>query len=92
MVATERRWICRVEPLDWMKDLRGLLRGEGYSSWIRKELVRLKHFFCSELDAAGKEMAVPVMQDGGEIKPHVLEEMEPEIWEEFQTRFINASH
>jgi hypothetical protein len=35
-------------------------------------------------------MAVPVMQDGGEIKPHVLEEMEPEIWEEFQTRFINA--
>ena len=88
----EEGWICRVEPLDWMKDLRGLLRGEGYSSWIRKELVRLKHFFCSELDAAGKEMAVPVMQDGGEIKPHVLEEMEPEIWEEFQTRFINASH
>jgi len=85
-------WICRVEPLDWMKDLKELFRGDGYTSWVRTELVRLKHFFCSELDAVGKEMAVPVMQDGGEIKPHVLEEMAPEIWEEFQTRFINASH
>ena len=84
-------WVCRVEPSDWMKDLAGLFRGDGYRAWVTAELVRLKQFFCSELDAAGKEMAVPVMQDGGEIKPHVLEEMEPEIWEEFQTRFINAS-
>jgi len=31
------------------------------------------------------------MQDGGELKEGLLELFGPEVWEEFQTGFINKS-
>jgi hypothetical protein len=32
-----------------------------------------------------------ILQDGGELKDNVLADMKPEIWEDFQTSFINTS-
>jgi hypothetical protein len=34
---------------------------------------------------------MPIMQEGGEITGGVLERFGPEVWEEFQTGFINNS-
>ena len=34
---------------------------------------------------------MPVLiQDGGELQDHVLENFGPEVWEEFQIKFINT--
>ncbi len=32
-----------------------------------------------------------VLQDGGELKDNVLADLGPEVWEEFQTKFIDPS-
>ncbi len=32
-----------------------------------------------------------ILQDGGEIRDGVLSEMGPEVWEDFQTKFIDPS-
>jgi hypothetical protein len=32
-----------------------------------------------------------VLQDGGELKDNVLSDLGPEVWEDFQTRFIDTS-
>jgi hypothetical protein len=36
------------------------------------------------------EYAHAVLQDGGIIRDHVLSELGPEVWEEFQTDFIDT--
>jgi hypothetical protein len=32
-----------------------------------------------------------MLQDGGEIKDGVLSDLSPEVWEDFQTNFIDPS-
>jgi hypothetical protein len=32
-----------------------------------------------------------IMQDGGELSDHILADLEPEVWEDFQIKFINTS-
>jgi hypothetical protein len=37
------------------------------------------------------EYAFITLQDGGEINDNVLENLPPEVWEDFQTNFIDTS-
>jgi hypothetical protein len=32
-----------------------------------------------------------MLQDGGELSDNVLAELEPKVWEDFQTNFIDTS-
>lgn len=82
-------WIYMVEPANWKADMESLYMGEPYGTWLKTELVRLKDFFSNGLKINMVPDLVPVLQDGGEIRDGVLEECGPEVWEEFQTVFIN---
>ena len=80
-------WVYRVEPLNWLKEIRGYLMGNDYSAWVKTEFTRLKDFFT----AVKTVEVIPVLQEGGEMKDGVLEGFGPEVWEEFQSGFINLS-
>jgi len=84
-------WAYKIEPASWMDELHSFLMGGSYQEWIRKEMDRLKTFFTQLTDPALKGQAVPVMQDGGEMLPGLLEQAGPEVWEEFQQAFINKA-
>jgi glycine cleavage system H lipoate-binding protein len=84
-------WVYVMEPLNWLSELRSYLMGDQYRSWLQRECSRLKDFFSCGLAPLKGVETVHIMQEGGEIAGGVLERFGPEVWEEFQTGFINIS-
>lgn len=84
-------WVLLVKPLNWISELKSFFMGDPYANWLKAEAARLKEFLTSVLGIQGNLEAVPVLQDGGEIKGGVLEAFGPEVWEEFQVGFINST-
>jgi glycine cleavage system H lipoate-binding protein/ABC-type phosphate transport system substrate-binding protein len=84
-------WVYQVEPVNWLTELKAFFMGDHYRTWLKTEFARLKEFLSSDLNIKdGNELSL-VMQDGGEIVDGVLAWFGPEVWEDFQIRFINRS-
>lgn len=83
-------WIYRVEPSRWQTEIDFLIIGKMYGEWIKGEFTRLKEFLANYLKHESSEYA-RVMQDGGELKDGILMDLGPEVWEDFQTNFIDQS-
>ena len=81
-------WIYTIEPSNWMRDTQFLIFANGYKEWIKMEFLHLKDFLAVALRANNAEV---VLQDGGEIKNGILKDLKPEIWEDFQTHFLDSS-
>jgi glycine cleavage system H lipoate-binding protein/ABC-type phosphate transport system substrate-binding protein len=84
-------WIYMIEPKNWIKEIQFLFMGERYQEWIKEEYTRLKDFFAATSGSSATVQPQYVYQDGGEIIDHVLADMAPEVWEEFQVRFMDTS-
>jgi glycine cleavage system H lipoate-binding protein/ABC-type phosphate transport system substrate-binding protein len=84
-------WIYEIEPKNWLREIQFMFMGESYYEWMKEEFVRLRRFFDKVLHPAQNETGTLILQDGGELKDHILADLGPEIWEEFQTAFIDKS-
>lgn len=82
-------WIYMIEPSNWIRDTKFLIMAEKYKEWLRNEFSRLKDFFAVYSKTNMPEYAY-ILQDGGVLKDNVLADMEPEVWEDFQTNFIDS--
>lgn len=82
-------WVYTIEPTNWLSEVKDLLMGQNYTDWIKSEFSRLKDFLASSLNFKIHERTSLVLQEGGELRDGVLDEFGPEIWEEFQTKFID---
>lgn len=85
-------WVYVIEPENWLRETEFLFMAEKYSSWIGNEFSRLKDFLASSFKSEKIDQSGLVLQDGGELRENVLADLEPEIWEDFQTAFIEKSH
>jgi glycine cleavage system H lipoate-binding protein/ABC-type phosphate transport system substrate-binding protein len=85
-------WVYLIEPANWIRETQFMIMAERYTEWLKFEFSRLKDFFAASLKANTMEYAHVVLQDGGDIKDNILAEFGPEVWEDFQTRFIDASN
>lgn len=84
-------WIYRIEPANWLRENPLLFMAEKQKHFINKEFTRLRDFLATALaNEPDADMQV-VLQDGGEIRDSVLAPLGPEVWEEFQTSFIDPS-
>ncbi|MFC2115881.1 hypothetical protein ACFLTU_05360 [Bacteroidota bacterium] len=83
-------WIYKVEPTNWLKEIQFLIMGTNYKEWLKSEFSRLKEFLTDSVRNETVEYA-HVLQDGGELKDRILEDLGPEVWEDFQTNFIDVS-
>ncbi len=83
-------WVYMVEPTNWVREIQFFLMAEKYREWIQYEFWRLKDFLAIKLNAKTPEYAHVVLQDGGIIKDNVLADLGPEVWEEFQTNFVDT--
>ncbi len=81
-------WVYRIEPMNWLKETKAFLMGQGYREWIHTEFIRLKDFISSAVRSGN---ALIILQEGGEMKEGILEDLGPDLWEEFQSQFINLS-
>jgi glycine cleavage system H lipoate-binding protein/ABC-type phosphate transport system substrate-binding protein len=84
-------WIYKIEPSNWSRESQLLFMADKQREFIKKEFSRLKDFLMAALRTDTGKYAQVILQDGGEISDGVLSQMGPEIWEDFQTNFIDPS-
>ena len=84
-------WVYLIEPKNWLREAQFMLMGEKYADWLRDEFVRLKDFISASVKTNNMVYAHVILQDGGELTDNVLADLGPEVWEDFQTRFIDTS-
>jgi len=85
----DQGWVYMIEPTNWLVEIEFLIMWRKYNDWLKNEFTRLKDFLKDFVKFDTHEYA-PVLQDGGELKDGVLADFGPEIWEEFQTNFIDV--
>ncbi len=84
-------WVYTVEPKNWLREIQFLFMGENYKEWLQDEFTRLKDFFATSMRSSQAVYAHIVLQDGGELTDNILADFGPEVWEDFQTKFIDTS-
>jgi glycine cleavage system H lipoate-binding protein len=82
-------WLYRIEPTNWARETEFLSMADSYRNWLKSEFARLKDFLATILQSDPKYSLV--LQDGGALRDHVLADFGPEVWEDFQTKFINTA-
>jgi len=81
-------WIYGIEPENWLNESRLMLTASKYTAQIREEFGRIRDFLATFTGVTEVRLAHVVLQDGGELREGLLEEFGPEVWEEFQRRFM----
>jgi len=84
-------WVYMIEPTNWHREIQFLTMAEKYKIWLKDEFIRFKDFLASSIQVNEPEFAHIAIQDGGTLKESVLADFGPEIWEDFQTKFINTA-
>jgi glycine cleavage system H lipoate-binding protein len=84
----EEGWIYSVEPDSWEKESRMLIAAGRYRDFLKEEFGRIRDFLAVAPGINDAHLSRVVLQDGGEFKEGFLEGFGPEVWEEFQMRFL----
>ncbi|WP_439184482.1 hypothetical protein [Carboxylicivirga taeanensis] len=82
-------WVYLIEPLNWFREIQFMLMADSYKAWLKSEFMRLKTFLSYAVRSNTAAYQHIILQDGGELHDRVLADLDPEVWEEFQTRFID---
>jgi glycine cleavage system H protein len=79
-------WFCRIRPEFWKQETSEALLAQQATAWTARELDRIKDYLAGALDNdAG---SAPVLQAGGELSGHPLQELGPDAWQDFQEKFL----
>ncbi len=84
-------WVYQIEPVNWVREVSFMFMFDKYKEWLQDEFVRLRDFLALSANSNTMVYQHVVLQDGGELKDNVLSDLGPEVWEDFQTRFIDTS-
>ena len=83
-------WAYMIEPSNWLREIQFLSMSEKYKTWLTDEFSRLKDFLIATLKINAPENVHVVFQDGGALQDNVLADLGPEVWEDFQTKFMDS--
>ena len=84
-------WVYIVEPLNWSLEIQFMNMADKYTNWLKSEYTRLRDFFASAVRVHAPAF-VMILQDGGVIRDGILAELGPEVWDDFQTKFIDSAN
>ncbi len=84
-------WIYMIEPVNWELEVQYLQIADRFKANLKNEFQRLKDFLESSLKSVSPDFAYAVLQDGGSFVDHPLAELGPDVWDDFQTKFIDAA-
>ncbi len=83
-------WVYQIEPSNWLREIQFMRMAENYKTALKNEFARLKDFLA-ETVAAKSETGHLVFQEGGELYEQVLSDLGPQVWEDFQKKFIDTA-
>jgi glycine cleavage system H lipoate-binding protein/ABC-type phosphate transport system substrate-binding protein len=84
-------WIYLIEPTNWTRENQLLFMADKYREWLKSEFTRFKDFLAGVIRQDAEKYGQIILQDGGELTDGVLSNLGPEVWEDFQTKFIDPS-
>ncbi|WP_423129265.1 hypothetical protein [Gaoshiqia sp. Z1-71] len=84
-------WVYLIEPTNWLRETQFMFMVDKYKEWLEDEFIRLKDFFSMSVRSNAEVYEHVVLQDGGELTDHVLADLGPAVWEDFQIHFIDTS-
>lgn len=84
-------WVYTITPDNWSKEIGHMTMAQKYTQWLKDEFARLRDFLAHSLGSGKEGIPAVVLQDGGEIADNVLMDLSPEVWEDFQTKFLDPS-
>lgn len=87
----DKGWLYQIKPSSWRKDTSSCLLAEKAIEWSDKELSRFKDFLSmGAMRKYSSEPSMVMLQDGGEIRDHVMSELPEEVWNDFQEEFLDG--
>ncbi|MBW6534101.1 MAG: hypothetical protein K0B11_03780 [Mariniphaga sp.] len=84
-------WVYQIEPANWLRETRFMYMADKFRDWLDEEFTRLKDFLATSANSNALVYNHIVLQDGGELTDNVLADLGPEVWEDFQTNFLDTS-
>lgn len=85
-------WVYLFEPNNWQRELQFMRMAVAYKDWLRNEFKRLRDFLAVKVNTHAFTYQGVALQDGGELTDRVMENLGPEVWEEFQKHFVDISY
>jgi len=83
-------WLFGLTPQRWDLERSLMILGEKANQWISSEMGRLRDVLAFSLQKYQVSPQPVMLQEGGEVSEHALQSLSPEIWEEFQSEFIDS--
>jgi glycine cleavage system H protein len=80
-------WLFAIEPDQWQEETRAYHLADEAVEWTGRELDRFRDFLA-EHAGSGMHPKI-VMQAGGELIDHPLQELGQEVWDRFQFIFLD---
>ena len=87
--SSNHTWIYEIKPLNWKDETSSYYLAEEASAWFKAELERLKDFLAVKASQHALQPSMVVLQDGGELRENMLNELPAEAWQDFQQEFLN---
>lgn len=84
-------WIYKIKPVDWKAETASCYLAEAATEWSGKELERFRDFLANSMPKHSPELSMVALQDGGELKDHLLPDLPEGVWHDFQASFLNPS-
>jgi len=89
----EKGWIYKIKPSDWKEETNSYFLAEEATTWSKNELDRFKEFLTQgPMRRYSSEPSMVLLQDGGEIRDNLLGDLPNEVWEDFQSEFLNTAN
>lgn len=87
----KKGWVMAIEPSNWMAETRSFRMADQATEWMKNELSRFRDFVSSTTQKYSPAPSMIVLQDGGEPREQVMQDMPAEAWQEFQQSFLDIA-
>jgi glycine cleavage system H protein len=84
----EAGWLYEVKPVQWKAETNAFVLGNNATTWLLDEVARFKDFLAISLARQNAEPELIALQEGGELRNEIMDDMDGDIWMAFQKSFL----
>lgn len=81
-------WLLRIEPANWKAEISNFYLADTASSFSKNELIRFRDFLATRMPKYSPDVSLVALQDGGELRDHLLADLPEGMWREFEMEFM----
>jgi len=85
-------WMFEIRPSAWKEETSGYYLAEEAVTWTQGELLRFKDFLAGSLQRHNETSSLIALQDGGELREHLLADLPKEVWFDFEHEFLASKN